>query len=75
MGAVALVLVIVTANILSLLLSRSIARRHEKSLRSALGAWARAFCVNCWLRTPSYVSPGALLESSWRGWPLHSHAP
>jgi predicted permease len=38
MGAVALVLVIVTANILSLLLTRSIARRREMSLRSALGA-------------------------------------
>ena len=38
MGAVALVLVIVTANILSLLLTRSIARRREMSLRAALGA-------------------------------------
>ena len=38
MGAVALVLVIVAANILSLLLTRSIARRREMSLRSALGA-------------------------------------
>jgi predicted permease len=38
MGAVALVLVIVSANILSLLLTRSIARRREMSLRSALGA-------------------------------------
>ena len=40
MGAVALVLVIVSANILSLLLTRSIARRREMSLRSALGASA-----------------------------------
>jgi predicted permease len=38
MGAVALVLVIVAANILSLLLTRSISRRREMSLRSALGA-------------------------------------
>ncbi len=38
MGAVALVLVIVSANILSLLLTRSIARRREMSLRAALGA-------------------------------------
>ncbi len=38
MGAVALVLVIVTANILTLLLTRSIARRGEMSLRAALGA-------------------------------------
>ncbi len=38
MGAVALVLVIVSANILSLLLTRSIARRREMSLRTALGA-------------------------------------
>ncbi|HEX6495424.1 MAG TPA: ABC transporter permease, partial [Acidobacteriaceae bacterium] len=38
MGAVALVLVIVAANILSLLLTRSIARRREMSLRAALGA-------------------------------------
>jgi predicted permease len=38
MGAVGLVLVIVAANILSLLLTRSIARRREMSLRSALGA-------------------------------------
>jgi predicted permease len=38
MGAVALVLVIVVANILSLLLTRSIARRREMSLRAALGA-------------------------------------
>ncbi len=40
MGAVALVLLIVTANILSLLLTRSIARRREMSLRAALGASA-----------------------------------
>ena len=40
MGAVALVLVIVSANILSLLLTRSIARRREMSLRAALGASA-----------------------------------
>jgi predicted permease len=38
MGAVALVLVIVSANILTLLLTRSIARRGEMSLRAALGA-------------------------------------
>ena len=38
MGAVALVLLIVAANILSLLLTRSIARRREMSLRAALGA-------------------------------------
>jgi predicted permease len=40
MGAVALVLIIVSANILSLLLTRSIARRREMSLRAALGASA-----------------------------------
>jgi predicted permease len=40
MGAVALVLVIVSANILCLLLTRSIARRREMSLRAALGASA-----------------------------------
>jgi putative ABC transport system permease protein len=40
MGAVALVLVIVSANILCLLLTRSIARRREMSLRAALGATA-----------------------------------
>jgi predicted permease len=38
MGAVGLLLVIVSANILSLLLTRSIARRREMSLRAALGA-------------------------------------
>jgi predicted permease len=38
MGAVALLLAIVVANILSLLLTRSIGRRREMSLRSALGA-------------------------------------
>ena len=38
MGAVALLLVIVSANILCLLLTRSIARRREMSLRAALGA-------------------------------------
>jgi predicted permease len=38
MGAVALVLVIVSANILCLLLTRSIGRRREMSLRAALGA-------------------------------------
>ena len=38
MGAVALVLVIVSANILSLLLTRSSARRREMALRAALGA-------------------------------------
>jgi len=38
MGAVGLVLVIVSANILCLLLTRSIARRREMSLRAALGA-------------------------------------
>jgi predicted permease len=37
-GAVGLVLVIVSANILSLLLTRSIARRREMGLRAALGA-------------------------------------
>ena len=40
MGAVALVLIIVAANILSLLLTRSIARRREMGLRAALGATA-----------------------------------
>ena len=38
MGAVALMLVIVAANILSLLLTRSIARRREMALRASLGA-------------------------------------
>jgi predicted permease len=38
MGAVGLVLVIVATNILSLLLTRSIARRREMGLRAALGA-------------------------------------
>jgi predicted permease len=38
MGAVGLVLVIVSANIICLLLTRSIARRREMSLRAALGA-------------------------------------
>lgn len=38
MGAVGLVLMIVSANILSLLLTRSIARRREMGLRAALGA-------------------------------------
>jgi len=38
MGAVGLVLAIVSANILSLLFTRSIARRRELSLRAALGA-------------------------------------
>jgi predicted permease len=38
MGAVFLLLVIVAANILSLLLTRAIARRREMSLRAALGA-------------------------------------
>ena len=38
MGAVGLMLVIVAANILSLLLTRSIARRREMGLRAALGA-------------------------------------
>jgi len=38
MGAVGLLLAIVAANILSLLLTRSIARRREMSLRAALGA-------------------------------------
>jgi predicted permease len=38
MGAVGLVMVMVSANILSLLLARSIARRREMALRTALGA-------------------------------------
>jgi predicted permease len=38
MGAVGLLLVIVSANILSLLMTRSISRRREMSLRVALGA-------------------------------------
>ncbi len=38
MGAVLLLLMIVAANILSLLLTRAIARRREMSLRAALGA-------------------------------------
>ena len=38
MGAVSLILVMVSANILSLLLTRSFARRREMALRAALGA-------------------------------------
>jgi len=38
MGAVSLVLVMVSANILSLLLTRAFARRREMALRAALGA-------------------------------------
>ena len=38
MGAVGLVLIIVAANILSLLLTRSVARQREMSVRAALGA-------------------------------------
>lgn len=38
MGAVLLLLIIVAANVLSLLLTRAIARRREMSLRAALGA-------------------------------------
>ena len=76
MGAVALVLVIVSANILSLLLTRSIARRREMSLRAALGAIrlahpAAASGGECGA-LPSWWPPGCRIR---RIRHTHAHAP
>ena len=68
MGAVGLVLAIVSANILSLLLTRSIARRRETSLRLRWAHSAGAFSGNFWLRTQFSVYSAVCSESCWPSW-------